>query len=92
MQETNGNVYKRQRQSNLFGAKSLHLAKKQCRSQSVYFLQQRPLIHIRVVFRKVVTKLKIYTHDSSLELIFDVGNKADKKFILGRLGTIFALI
>jgi len=92
VQETNANVYKKQRQSNLFGVKSLHLVKKQKLPQSVYFMQHRPLIHIRVVFRKVATKLITYTQDSSVELIFDVGNKADKKFILGRLGTIFALI
>lgn len=55
-------------------------------------MQHRPSIPIRVVFRKSETKLTIYTYDSSVELIFDIGNKADKKFILGRLGTIFALI
>jgi len=47
---------------------------------------------IRVVFRKVRTKLKIYTQESSFLLILDVRNKAEKKYILGRLGTIFALI
>ena len=91
VQEANSDVYKKQRQPNLFGVKSLHLVKKHGYPQSVYLLQHSLLITIRVAFRKVETKLKVYTQDSSLELIFDVSNKAKKNYILGRLGTTFAL-
>ncbi|MHC4642118.1 MAG: hypothetical protein ACYS32_10770 [Planctomycetota bacterium] len=92
VQEANSDVYKRQRQPNFLGVKPLHTLKKRLLSQSVDFLQQRPLIHIKVVFRKEETKLTIYTLVSSVELILDVRNNAEKKHILGRLGTTFALI
>ena len=92
VKETNVNVYKKQPKPNFFGAKPLHPTKKHQSSRSVDFLQHKALIHIRVVFRKVETKLRIYTQVSSTGPIFGVSNKAKKKCILGRLGTIFALI
>jgi hypothetical protein len=88
----NGCVYKKQRKPNFFEAKSLHFAKIQICPWSVYFPQHRHLIPIRVVFRTVETKLKVYTQYSPVGPIIDIRNKANKKFILGRLGTIFALI
>ncbi|MBW8038370.1 MAG: hypothetical protein FVQ85_00025 [Planctomycetes bacterium] len=45
---------------NCFSIKSLHPIKKHLQIQSVDFLQHRLLTHIRVVFRKVETKLKDY--------------------------------
>ena len=92
LQKAHGYVYKKQRQSNFFGAKSLQLLKTQRQSYSVSFLQHRPLIPIRPAFRKAQTTLKVYVLVCPDKLILDVSNKAKKNFILGRLGMTFALI
>ena len=47
---------------NCFFIKSLEPARKHCQSRDVDFLQHRALIHIRVAFRKVGTKLKAYVY------------------------------
>jgi hypothetical protein len=47
---------------NCFFIKSLQPPAKHCLSQDVDFLQHRALIHIRVAFRKVETKLKAYVY------------------------------
>jgi hypothetical protein len=92
VKEENINVYKKQRQPNFFEVKSLHSMKKYQPIPIVDFLQHMVLTLIRIVFRKVRIKLKIYTQDSSFGLILNTRNKAGKMYILGRLGMIFALI
>jgi len=47
---------------NCFFIKSLQPVRKHSQSRDVDFLQHRALIHIRVVFRKVETKLKAYVY------------------------------
>ena len=77
---------------NFLSLKSLHPQRKCRQIQRVDFLQHRVLIHIRVAFRKVETTLKVDALVCPDKLILDVSNKAKKKYILGRLGMIFALI
>jgi|GEM_PF-2327649 len=47
---------------NCFFIKSLEPVRKHWQSRDVDFLQHRALIHIRVAFRKVGTKLKAYVY------------------------------
>jgi len=63
---------------------------KHCQSRDVDFLQHRALTHIRVVFRKVETKLKAYVYGWPDGLFLVQAAKLSKKLILGRLGMNFA--
>ncbi|HUS72184.1 MAG TPA: hypothetical protein VMY06_03885, partial [Sedimentisphaerales bacterium] len=64
---------------------------KHSQSRDVDFLQHRALIHIRVVFRKVETKLKAYVYGWPDGLFLVLAGKLNKKPALKRLGMNFAI-
>jgi hypothetical protein len=76
---------------NWFFTQSLHPAIKLYKSWCVDFLQQRLLTRIRVVSRKVVTKLKVYVDSWPHWLFSTVQANFSKSPILNRLGMNFAI-
>jgi hypothetical protein len=64
---------------NCFLVKPLYQVRKNRQIQRVDFLKHGLLIHIRIAFRIVETKVKVYTLCWPLSLLFDVRDKAKHK-------------